>query len=123
MSECGVKFDGQGGNIFYDTEAGFSALDIEPLGTNWAGSWPHALMKQIEHLTRTTSSDLLYAQEVDRISAIVEDIFAEERVEGAALDRLKRARERIADTIERLEMFEDYYDVDDTFYDWNEYTE
>lgn len=101
--ERGIKFDGQGENIFYDTQKGFSALDLEPLETYFARSWSYALMRQIEDLAETTSGDLDYVYEVDRISAIVEDIFNENHVDGFVLHELQHARKQIAGTIKRLD--------------------
>ena len=124
--ERGVEFDGGGGNIFYDSVEGFSALDLAPRTTDSDASWQYALTEQMDDLAQGASSDLDFIYEVDRICRIVEKIFTEEQTDEASFILLQKVRKEIAGTIERLEMFAEFdkqdarHEYSSTFFDGDE---
>lgn len=91
-NERGIGFDGLGGNIFYDEQEGFSALDMEPLSERTSASI--ALVQQLEYLLRDAERrDHDYTQHIDRIARDAEAILAEDIDARDDLARLREIRQ------------------------------
>lgn len=112
-NERGVGFDGIGGNIFYDSEQGFSALDLEPLKPWTTAS--SALRKQLEYLILDASSgtDLVFMQQIERIVVDAEVILSED--EAAKKDLLQLQGMRRKELLERIDQIKEFDELEDSW--------